>query len=211
MLTALDRVDFAVFDAEVLAVIGDNGTGKSTLIKCLAGVESPDAGIIRLDGEPTRFRGPNDARLAGINTVHQSLHADAALDLGTSLFRDHQVHPPGGLEWVAKQLERRGLRTPRALFTKVVLLDEPTASLGKRESTQVMKVLDMLRRRGLPVVVVMHDVPQAFEIADRIHVQVGGRRAAVVTPQQISVAEAVDIMSGDLKVDVEDQALGPVR
>jgi len=208
-VTALDDVDFAVFAGEVLAVIGDNGTGKSTLIKCLAGVEVPDAGAIRLEGAPVRFRGPNDARLAGINTVHQSLHADAALDLGTSLFRDHQVHPPGGLAWVAKQLERKGLRTPRALSTKVVLLDEPTASLGKQESTQVMNVVDMLRRRGLPIVVVLHDVPRAFEIADRVDVQVDGRRAAVVDPHRASVADALAIMCGDLKVDIEDQALGP--
>jgi len=209
LVTALDDVDFAVYSSEVLAVIGDNGTGKSTLIKCLAGVEVPDAGIIRLEGAPVRFRGPNDARLAGINTVHQSLRADAALDLGTSLFRDHQVHPPGGLAWVAKQLERKGLRTPRALSTKVVLLDEPTASLGKRESTQVMNVIDMLRRRGLPIVVVLHDVPRAFEIADRVHMQVDGRRAAVVDPHGVSVADALAIMRGNLKVDIEDQALGP--
>jgi fructose transport system ATP-binding protein len=208
-VTALDDVDFAVFAGEVLAVIGDNGTGKSTLIKCLAGVEVPDAGAIRLEGAPVRFRGPNDARLAGINTVHQSLHADDALDLGTSLFREHQVHPPGGLAWVARQLERKGLRTPRALSTRVVLLDEPTASLGKRESTQVMNVVDMLRRRGLPIVVVLHDVPRAFEIADRVHVQVDGRRAAVVDPHRASVADALAIMRGDVKVNIEDQALGP--
>jgi fructose transport system ATP-binding protein len=208
-VTALDDVDFAVFAGEVLAVIGDNGTGKSTLIKCLAGVESPDAGVIRLEGEAMRFRRPDEARIAGINTVHQSLRADAALDLGTSLFRDHQVHPPGGLAWVAKQLERRGLRTPRALSTRVVLLDEPTASLGKRDSAQVMNVIDMLRRRGLPIVVVLHDVPRAFEIADRVHVQFDGRRAAVVDPHRVSVADAIAIMRGDLNVNVEDQALGP--
>jgi len=210
-VVALDDVDFAVFGGEVLAVIGDNGTGKSTLIKCLCGVETPDAGVIQLEGEPMWFRRPEDARIAGINTVHQSLRADAALDLGTSLFRDHQVHPEGGLGWVAKQLEQRGWRTPRALSTKVVLLDEPTASLGKRESAQVMSVIDTLRRRGLPIVVVLHDVPAAFAIADRVHVQADGRRAAVVDPQRVSVADAIAIMRGDLHVDVEDQALGPSR
>ena len=210
-VTALDNVDFAVFEAEVLAVIGDNGAGKSTLIKCLAGVESPDAGTIRLDGEPTAFRGPNDARLAGINTVHQSLRADAALDLATSLFRQHQVHPPGGFAWLAKALERRGLRTPRPLSTKVVLLDEPAAALGKQESEQVMKVIGTLRQRGLPVVVVLHDVRQALEVADRVHVQVNGRRAAVVAADSVSVADAIAIMSGNLAVDAKDQAFGPIR
>jgi len=210
-VTALDNVDFAVFAGEVLAVIGDNGTGKSTLIKCLAGVETPDAGVIRLDGVPTRFRGPNDARIAGINTRHQSLRADAALELDTSLFRDHQVHPPGGLAWVAQQLERRGLRTPRALATKVVLLDEPAAALGKQESEQVMNVIGMLRRRGLPVVVVLHDVAQAMQVADRVHVQVNGRRAAVVAARRFSVADVVGIMSGKLDVDLDDQAFAPDR
>jgi fructose transport system ATP-binding protein len=210
-VTALDNVDFAVFKGEVLAVIGDNGAGKSTLIKCLAGVESPDAGTIRLEGEPTTFRGPNDARIAGINTVHQSLRADAALDLATSLFREHQVHPPGGLAWVAKELERRGLRTPRPLSTKVVLLDEPAAALGKQESAQVMKVIRTLRERGLPVVVVLHDVSQALQVADRVHVQVNGRRASVVAANSVSVADAIAIMSGNLEVDAKDQAFGPTR
>jgi fructose transport system ATP-binding protein len=210
-VTALDNVDFALFEGEVLAVIGDNGAGKSTLIKCLAGVESPDAGTIRLDGEPTVFRGPNDARIAGINTVHQSLRADVALDLATSLFRQHQVHPPGGLAWLAKELERRGLRTPRALSTKIVLLDEPAAALGKQESAQVMKVIGSLRQRGLPVVVVLHDVRQALGLADRVHVQVEGRRAAVVAANSVSVADAIAIMSGNLQVDARDQAFGPIR
>jgi fructose transport system ATP-binding protein len=210
-VVALDDVDFAVFPGEVLAVVGDNGTGKSTLIKCLAAVENPDSGIIRLEGEPTRFRRADDARIAGINAVHQSLRADAAIDLGTSLFRDHRVYPEGGFGWVAKQLERRGLRAPRALSTKVVLLDEPTASLGKRESTQVMSVIDMLRGRGLPIVVVLHDLPRAFDIADRVHVQVDGRRAAVVDPRRINVADALAIMRGDLQVPAADQALGPLR
>ena len=67
----------------------------------------------------------------------------------------------------------------------------------------------MLRRRGLPVVVVLHDVPRAFEIADRVHVQVDGRRAAVVDPHGVSVADVLAIMRGNLKVDIEDQALGP--
>ncbi|HEY4609875.1 MAG TPA: ABC transporter ATP-binding protein [Ilumatobacteraceae bacterium] len=210
-VTALDQLDFAVFNGEVLAVIGDNGAGKSTLIKCLAGVEFPDAGSIRLGGRPTRFRGPNDARIAGINTVHQSLRADAALDLATSLFREHQVHPPGGIAWLAKELERRGWRTPRALPTKVALLDEPTAALGKQESAQAMKVIRNLRQRGLPVVVVMHDVRQALDVADRVHVQVNGRRAAVVAAHSFAVADAIAIMSGKLDVEVKDQALGPIR
>jgi len=208
---ALDNVDFAVYAGEVLAVTGNNGTGKSTLIKCLAGVESPDAGTIRLEGQPTRFRGPNDARIAGINTLHQSLRVDPTVDFTAALFRQHQVHSPAGFGWLEQQLERRGLRTPRALSTKVVLLDEPTAALGRRESAEVMNAIDKLRGRGLPVVVVLHDVPRALEIADRVHIQVDGRRAAIVAANTITVADAVAIMNGSLEVPPQDQSPGPLR
>jgi fructose transport system ATP-binding protein len=209
---ALDNVDFALYPNEILAVIGENGSGKSTLIKCLSGAVWPNAGVVRLEGQIVRFRRAADARIAGINTVYQTTESAPALDIATSLFTNHEVRTPGPLGQLSKKLEDRGLRKPApALDSKVIMLDEPTAALGRRESARAMKFVNNLRNRGLPVVFVTHDVAQAFEIADRIHVQVEGRRTAVVTPLTVSIDDAVALMSGALQIDVKDQALGPLR
>ena len=209
---ALDDVDFAVYPNEVLAVIGDNGSGKSTLVKCLSGAVRPSTGVVTLEGHVVRFRNPAEARIAGINTVYQTTQAAPALDIATSLFRNHEVRVPGPLGQLSKKLEERGLRKPAAaLDTKVIMLDEPTAALGRRESARVLKFVDNLRGRGLPVVFVTHFVSQAFEIADRIHVQLDGRRVAVVAPRTISLSDAAALMSGKLQLAEEDQALGPLR
>lgn len=210
-VTALDHVDFAVYPGEVLAVVGDNGSGKSTLVKCLSGAEIPDSGAIVLDGTGVRFRTARDGRVAGINAVYQTMRADAALDIAANLFRDREPSRPGPIGNVLQWLETKGMRRSAAASTsKVIILDEPTATLGEREAVRVRKLIDNLRGRGLPVVVVSHNVAQVFEIADRIHVQVRGKRAAVVTPNSVTAADVVAIMSGALQIDVKDQALGSV-
>jgi fructose transport system ATP-binding protein len=98
-----------------------------------------------------------------------------------------------------------------AFGSKVIILDEPTAALGVRESRQVLQLIEGLRDRGMPVILISHNMPQVFEVADRIHVQRLGRRAAVVSPSTINVTEAVAIMTGALTVPAEQQALTPVR
>jgi fructose transport system ATP-binding protein len=97
-----------------------------------------------------------------------------------------------------------------AFGSKVIILDEPTAALGVRESARVLQLIDDLRNRGMPVVLISHDMPQVFEVADRIHVQRLGRRAAVITPQSHTMNDAVAIMTGAMVVDEADQALSPV-
>jgi fructose transport system ATP-binding protein len=98
-----------------------------------------------------------------------------------------------------------------AFGSKVIILDEPTAALGVRESAQVLKLIQSLREHGMPVILISHNMPQVFEVADRIHVQRLGRRAAVVTPTSVSITDVVAIMTGALKVPDTDQTLGPVR
>ena len=98
-----------------------------------------------------------------------------------------------------------------AFGSKVIILDEPTAALGVRESAKVLQLIDDLRNRGMPVILISHNMPQVFELADRIHVQRLGRRAAVITPQSHTMNDAVAIMTGAMTVAPEDQTLGPVR
>lgn len=98
-----------------------------------------------------------------------------------------------------------------AFGSKVIILDEPTAALGVRESARVLQLIDDLRNRGMPVILISHNMPQVFELADRIHVQRLGRRAAVITPKTHSMNDAVAIMTGAMEVDEADQTLGPIR
>ncbi len=87
-----------------------------------------------------------------------------------------------------------------AFSSKVIILDEPTAALGVKESNQVLKLIQSIRERGLPVILISHNMPQVFEVADRIHIQRLGKRAAVVDPKQISMNDAVAVMTGALQL-----------
>lgn len=230
-VTALDGVDFELRAGEILAVVGDNGAGKSTLIKALTGALHPTSGEILLDGVPVHFRGPLEARHAGIETVYQDLAVAPALDIASNLFLGRELRAPGILGRIFRRLDnkrmreeaqramselkfrlpsidnavealsggqRQGVAVARAaLFArKLVIMDEPTAALGVRETGQVLELIRSIRDRGLPVVLISHNMPNVFDIADRIHIMRLGRRAAVVTPKTHSMNDVVAIMTG---------------
>jgi len=231
-IVGLDGADFDLLPGEILAVIGDNGAGKSTLIKCLTGAERPDSGTLELAGERVEFRGPQDARAAGIETVYQSLAVAPALDIGTNIFLGRERRMKGLLGTVFRKLDINGMNRDAAskmdalgigtlqnmsqsvdtlsggqrqavsvaraaaFAQKVIFLDEPTAALGVKESNSVLDLILRLRDNGLPVVLISHNMPQVFQVADRIHIQRLGKRVAVVTPQTHSMTDAVAIMTG---------------
>jgi fructose transport system ATP-binding protein len=231
-VVALDEADFELATGEIMAVVGDNGAGKSTLIKCLSGAMVADAGEIKVEGTPTVFRRPQDARAAGIETVYQSLAVAPALDIASNMFLGRELRRSGPLGSIFRMLDHsrmRSLARPQlqelgigtlqtitqavetlsggqrqavavaraaAFGSKVIILDEPTAALGVRETGQVLKLIRDLRDRGLPVILISHNMPNVFEVADRIHIQRLGRRVAVVTPKTHSASDAVAIMTG---------------
>ena len=235
-VTALDGADFDLRPGEVLAVIGDNGAGKSSLIRALSGALVPDAGEILLDGRPVHFRSPADARRAGIETVYQDLAVAPAMTIAENLFLGRELRRPGLLGSVLRMLDRermlresaahmrelqitvgsptqavetlsggqrQGVAVARsAAFARhVIIMDEPTAALGVKESNTVLALIRRIRERGLPVVLISHDMPHVFEIADRIHVARLGRRAAVLDPKRISMSDAVAVMTGALRAE----------
>jgi fructose transport system ATP-binding protein len=235
-VTALDGADFDLRAGEVLAVIGDNGAGKSSLIKVLTGATIPDEGEITLDGKQVRFRSPIDARRLGIETVYQDLAVAPALDIATNLFLGREQRRKGVLGTVFRMLDKRAMRDESerqmnelkiglrsltqavetlsggqrqgvavaraaAWARHVVIMDEPTAALGVKESGQVLDLIRRVRDRGLPVVLISHNMPHVFEIADRIHIQRLGRRVAVVRPSDYPMSEVVAIMTGAMRVD----------
>ena len=235
-VTALDGADFELRAGEILAVIGDNGAGKSSLIKALSGATIPDAGELLLDGKPVHFRSPIDARRAGIETVYQDLAVAAAMSISENLFLGRELRRLGFLgnwlrmldkkkmlqESIARMQELKvGIRSmtqpvetlsggqrqcvavgrAAAFAQHVVIMDEPTAALGVKEGNMVLDLIRRVRDRGLPVVLISHNMPHVFEVADRIHVARLGKRAAVLNPKKISMSDTVAVMTGAMPAD----------
>jgi len=231
-VTALDRTDFDLYPGEILAVIGDNGAGKSSLIKAISGAIKPDEGEIRLDGNVVNFRSPMEARDAGIETVYQNLALSPALSIADNMFLGREIRKPGLLGSTFKLLDRaamekiardklselglmtiqnisqavetlsggqrQGVAVARAAAfgSKVVIMDEPTAALGVKESRRVLELILDVRKRGMPIVLISHNMPHVFEVADRIHVHRLGRRLCVIDPKEHTMSDAVAFMTG---------------
>jgi fructose transport system ATP-binding protein len=230
-VTALDGANLELRAGEVLAVIGDNGAGKSTMVKVLCGAVVPDEGQVLLDGVRVHFSSPMDPRKRGIETVYQDLAVAPALDIATNLFLGREVRCRGILgSWfrlldkrrmkseAQKEMaelkfrlpsidsavedlsggQRQGVAVARsAIFARrLVIMDEPTAALGVRESGEVLNLIRTIRDRGLPVLLISHNMPHVFELADRIHIMRLGRRVALTTPKEHSMGEVVAIMTG---------------
>ena len=235
-VTALDGADFELRAGEILAVIGDNGAGKSSLIKCLAGASIPDAGEIYLDGQRVHFKSPIDARRAGIETVYQDLAVAPAMTIAENLFLGREIRRSGFLGSVLQMIDKKkmleesitrmndlkvGIRSmtqavetlsggqrqcvavarAAAFAQHVVIMDEPTAALGVKEGNMVLELIRRVRDKGLPVILISHNMPHVFEIADRIHVARLGKRAAVLNPKKISMSDTVAVMTGAMPPD----------
>ena len=176
-VTALDDCDFDLMPGEILAVIGDNGAGNSSLIKAMSGAVIPDAGTVMLEGREVKFHSPIDAREAGIETVYQTLAMSPALSIADNMFMGRELRKPGfrgkilrqldrsRMEEVARQKlsdlglmtiqninqavetlsggQRQGVAVARAAAfgSKVIILDEPTAALGVKESRRVLELI----------------------------------------------------------------------
>jgi fructose transport system ATP-binding protein len=240
-VTAIDSADFELRSGEILAVIGDNGAGKSSLIKCLSGATIPDEGEIWLDGKAVHFKGPMDARRVGIETVYQDLAVAPAMTIAENLFLGRELRRAGFLGNVLRMLDKKkmleqsiarmndlkvGIRSmlqavetlsggqrqcvavarAAAFAEHVVILDEPTAALGVKEGNMVLDLIRRVRDRGLSVVLISHNMPHVFEVADRIHVARLGKRATVLNPKQISMSDTVAVMTGALRPEDLDAA-----
>ncbi|UYN99298.1 MAG: sugar ABC transporter ATP-binding protein [Devosia sp.] len=231
-VTALDNCDFELMPGEILAVIGDNGAGKSSLIKALSGAIRPDSGDIFLDGNKVQFASPIEARHAGVETVYQTLAMSPALSIADNMFMGREIRKSGFMGKVLRQLDRpameriareklsdlglmtiqninqavetlsggqrQGVAVARAAAfgSKVIILDEPTAALGVKESRRVLDLILDVRARGIPIILISHNMPHVFEVADRIHVHRLGRRLTVIDPKDYTMSDAVAFMTG---------------
>ncbi len=231
-VTALDRCDFDLMPGEILAVIGDNGAGKSSLIKAVSGAVIPDEGTVTLEGKEVRFASPIEAREAGIETVYQTLAMSPALSIADNMFMGREIRKPGWRGKWLRQLDRpamekmardklselglmtiqninqavetlsggqrQGVAVARAAAfgSKVIILDEPTAALGVKESRKVLELIQDVKSRGIPIILISHNMPHVFEVADRIHVHRLGKRLCVIDPKDYTMSDAVAFMTG---------------
>jgi D-xylose transport system ATP-binding protein len=213
-----------VFPGEVLALVGDNGAGKSTMIKVVAGVNPADQGAIYWEGRAVTIGKPHDATALGIATVYQDLALADNLDVVGNLFLGHEVVRYGVLDEIT--MERRAtellstlsvripsVRIPVASLSggqrqsvaitrsllgepKVVMLDEPTAALGVVQTAQVLDLIERLRDRGLGVILISHNLADVKAVADRVMVLRLGRNAGEFDMARASQEEIVQAITG---------------
>jgi D-xylose transport system ATP-binding protein len=225
---ALVDFDLAVHAHEVVALVGDNGAGKSTAAKVMAGVLAPDAGHIELDGVPVSIANAASALTAGIATVFQNLALCDNLDVTANIFLGRALRRHGLLDEDAMEQQARAVlaelnsdvpavRTPvraltggqrqsvaiaRALISRprIILLDEPTAALSVVQTAEVLSHIERLRGLGLGVVLISHNMNDVRAVADRIEVVRHGRNNGSFDASSVSHETVLAAMTGAVRV-----------
>jgi len=221
---ALADVDLDVPAGQVTALAGDNGAGKSVLIKTIAGINPPDRGQILWEGQPVRIHTPRDAAELGIETVYQDLALADNLDIVQNMFLGrerlrHWTLDEEDMERAARETLSslhvttvRSIRQPVASLSggqrqsvaiakavlwnsKLVVMDEPTAALGVAQTRQVLDLVRRLADQGLAVLMVSHNMNDVFEVADRVAVLFLGRMVAVRPTAEVDLQVVVDLMT----------------
>jgi ABC-type sugar transport system ATPase subunit len=232
---ALVDVSMHVEAGEIVALVGDNAAGKSTLVKLIAGAHRQDEGAILVSGEEVEFRSPLDARERGIETVYQDLALAPDLSVWANLYlgREQYVRGPGRMVgWMNTRAMRRraqdalqrlqipipdvdvavddlsgGQRQAVAVARSItwgrrlVMMDEPTASLGVEEQEKVAALVRRLAEQQLAVLLVSHNLAQVFELAQRVVVLRRGRRVAVRSIAETTREEIVGLITGAIDGD----------
>ncbi len=201
---ALSAVDFVAEQGKVTALVGDNGAGKSSLIKTVSGLWDPSEGQILWEGQTVHFHSPHDAEASGITTIYQDLALCDNLDIVQNMFLGHETLRHGLLDESAMELEARkiladlhvttvrSIRQPVASLSggqrqsvavakavmsaaKLVIMDEPTAALGVAQTGMVLDLIKRLSSQGTAVILVSHNLPDVFQVADEIAILYLGR------------------------------------
>ncbi len=225
---AVSNVTFEVNAGECVVLAGDNGAGKSTVIKMISGVYQPTAGKVYLKDELLTGKSPEAVRTAGIETIYQDLALADNLDPGLNLylgrertvkflglpFLDRKTMREDAVK-VMKSLgivvpdpaapvremsggQRQAIAIARAIHWKagLVIMDEPTAALGVPEQREVMALIERLKKQGVGIILISHNLPDIFAAADRIIVLARGVVAGVRRPSETNDEEIVRMMMG---------------
>jgi D-xylose transport system ATP-binding protein len=221
---ALTAVDLDVPAAQVTALVGDNGAGKSSLIKTVSGLWAPDGGEIVWEGEPVRLHGPRDAEALGITTIYQDLSLADNLDIVQNMFLGHEplrhrMLDEAKMELAARKTldelhvttvrsirqpveslsggQRQSVAVAKAVMSQaqLVIMDEPTAALGVAQTSMVLELIKRLSGRGVAVLLISHNLVDVFEVADRIAVLYLGRLVVSGPASQFDRQSVVEYMT----------------
>ncbi len=225
-VVAIEEVTLDVNAGDIVALVGDNGAGKSTVVKCIAGVYPPTSGQILLEGRPVRFSSPLDARSQGIEVVFQDLALANAQPVYMNMFlgRELAKGPLRRLDRKAMAAEtqklldeldvridspqnrirdlsggqRQGVAIARAVHwaQRLILMDEPTAALGVAETRCVEDLIRRMRDRGQAILIVSHSLDQVFRLADRICVLRRGKQVGIRRTSDTTGDEIVAMITG---------------
>jgi simple sugar transport system ATP-binding protein len=221
---ANDAIDLHVRKGEIHALLGENGAGKSTLMNILYGLVTPDAGEIRIDGQPVIIRDPADAIARGIGMVHQHFMLIPVLSVAENVVLGQEIVRAGGvldlreaaarINLLAKKLgfniepsskieqlsvgQQQRVEIVKAIHrnARILVLDEPTAVLTPQETQEIFDVLQRLRAEGASVIFISHKLDEVLEIADRITVIRRGRVVGTRTPAETNENELAELMVG---------------
>jgi ABC-type sugar transport system ATPase subunit len=220
---ALDVVDLALYPGELHGLAGENGAGKSTLVRIVSGAEPPDAGEVILDGRPRRFASPHEAIAAGISVVHQELALAPHLTVTENVLLGRLPSSHGLVRWREAHLRAKEaldrldvdinvraklgdlslgrqqlVEIARALErdARIVILDEPSAMLGRHDLEVLFGTLRALKARGVACLYISHRLHELFELADRVTVLKDGKRVATHPIGELDVPKLVTLMTG---------------
>lgn len=223
---ALRGVDFEINVGEVVGLAGENGAGKSTLMKILGGVHQPDAGEIRINGEPVLIKSVGDATRYGISFIHQELNVLDNLDIAANVFLGREPLRGGLLKLVDSArmheeartyLKRLGLQLPTntllarlsiaqqqmveiakalSLNARILIMDEPTSSLTLTETDRLLELVHELKVQGVAIIYISHRLGEIEEIADRVVVLRDGSNAGTLERDEITHDRMVKMMVG---------------
>ena len=238
---ALCDVDLVLWPGEVLALVGENGAGKSTLIKVLSGALRPDTGYVRLNGADPRISSPADARRAKIAVIYQEFNLAPSLTVRDNLFLGQEVTCAGFLQKRYEQKRTRELfdrlgvsqdseaacrdlsvaqqqivEIAKALLldARIVVMDEPSASLSIRDVKRLFRVIDELKAQGIGVVYISHRLNEIFEIADRVTILRDGKIVSTNRVAEVSRDQLIEGMVGrqlDNEFPARNVAIGDKR
>ena len=214
-IKAVDHVSVDLYPGEVVGLLGHNGAGKSTLIKCLSGAYKADAGEIYINGERAEINNPRDARAFNIETIYQTLALADNLDAASNLFLGREIVGKGGfvddsaMEAETRKImarlnpnfrkfnvpvsalsggQRQSVAIARAVYfnAKILIMDEPTAALGPQETQMVAELIQELKKQGLGIFLIEHDIHSVMKLCDRAVVMKNGQRVGTVNVDEVS-------------------------
>ncbi len=201
---AVDHVSVDLYPGEVVGLLGHNGAGKSTLIKILSGAYPKDSGEMLINGENVEINNPRDARALNIETIYQTLALADNLDAASNLFLGRELTTAFGfvdddaMEAETRKImgrlnpnfqkfkdpvkalsggQRQSVAIARAVYfnAKILIMDEPTAALGPQETKMVAELIEELKKQGLGIFLISHDIHDVMDLCDRVSVMKNGQ------------------------------------